>query len=95
MKEIKATIVDFSGGGDGITALYLDGVLHTYGDYYHNKIDDTIGGFLDGVKYVLGDDNVIEVSISLHDEHPLIKDTWDNGNPPPDNLSDINEDEGK
>ena len=95
MEQIKAVIVDFSGDGDGITALYLDGLLHTYGDYYHDKISEQISGFLDGVKYVLGDDNVIESSINLHEKHPLIEDTWDVGNPPPNNLSDIDEDEGK
>jgi len=39
------------GGGDGITALYIDGKLYAYGDYYHDKIDDFIRGFVDGLSY--------------------------------------------
>lgn len=92
---MELVIVDFSGGGDGITALYIDGKLHFYGDYYHNKINEKIEGFIDGVSYVLGSDRVDDNFIELHENHPLIEDTWDYGNPPPSNLSDINVDEGK
>jgi len=89
IKEMKTTVVDFSGGGDGITALYLDGKLHKYGDYYHDKIDENIDGFLDGVQYVLGEDNMSRENIQLDWKHPLVKDTWENGNPPPSKLKDI------
>jgi len=41
MDLINVTTVDFCGNGDGITAIYLNGKLHKYGDYYHNKIKET------------------------------------------------------
>ena len=43
--------VDFKGGGDGVDALYINGMLHKYGDYYHDKIGEWIEGFLGGIKY--------------------------------------------
>jgi len=46
----RLTIVDFTGGGDGVTALYVNGELEKYGDYYHDKIDEWIEGFEAGVK---------------------------------------------
>lgn len=43
--------VSFAYESDGVTALYIDGKLHTHGDYYHDKIDDWINGFIEGLKY--------------------------------------------
>ena len=40
------TKVDFSMGGDGMTALYKDGIKIKEGDYYHDKIDQFIEGFI-------------------------------------------------
>lgn len=45
------TKVDFTGGGDGVYALYIDGYLHKYGDYYHDKIEDWITGFVEGLEW--------------------------------------------
>jgi hypothetical protein len=44
-------IVYINPEGDGVTAVYIDGDLHTYGDYYHDKIDDWVRGFIDGLRY--------------------------------------------
>jgi hypothetical protein len=44
------TIVDFSDGGDGIHALYYDGQLVMAGDYYHDKINESIDAFIEGFK---------------------------------------------
>ena len=93
MKKVTITTVSFCGAGDGITAMYVDGELNQYGDDYHNRIVETIGGFIAGVKYGIGEENVEEVMIHLVEEHPLVSDTWDKGNPPPNKLSDINEDD--
>lgn len=89
MEKIKVTIVDFSGGGDGITALYIGNELETYGDYYHNKIDEWIDGFISGLQHLLGDDNVEQDFIRLHEDHPLVYDTSELGEGAPDKLSDI------
>jgi hypothetical protein len=32
----------------------------SYGDYYHDKGDEKMEGFIDGLKYILGQDIVIE-----------------------------------
>lgn len=42
-------VVEFFPQGDGVTALYRDGKLHTKGDY-HDKISDWIEGFERGVR---------------------------------------------
>ena len=47
---MKIDIVDFSGGGEVSTALYVNGEYLFGGDYYHDKIDDYVEGFLAGVK---------------------------------------------
>lgn len=49
---MKFTVVKFNPEGDGVTALYIDGKLHIHGDYYHNKIDEWIDGFLAGSKHL-------------------------------------------
>jgi len=41
----------FSNGGDGVTALYIDGSLQVTGDAYHDKIDEYLEGFTEGLKY--------------------------------------------
>ena len=48
---IEIDIVSINPEGDGVTALYIDGDLHTHGNEYHDKIDVWISGFLDGLKY--------------------------------------------
>lgn len=35
--------------GDGITGFYIDGKFMFSGDYYHDKIDDYIQGYIDGM----------------------------------------------
>lgn len=50
-KSINFTIVDFTGGGDGVHALYIDDVLYKYGDYYHDKMEIWIEAFIEGVEW--------------------------------------------
>jgi hypothetical protein len=87
---MKLTIVDFSGGAEGITALYIDGKLHTYGDYYHNKITEWINGFIAGL--IRAGVTTEENKIYLPEESPWIDWTWDLDNPPPDTLKGLNSD---
>jgi hypothetical protein len=47
---MELQIVHFDPFGDGITALYKEGKLETWGDFYHDKIDDYIRGYIEGVK---------------------------------------------
>lgn len=49
---IKISLVTFPGGDGEVVACYPDGILEFYGDYYHNKIDDRIEGFIHGLTYV-------------------------------------------
>lgn len=61
------TVAHLNWEGDGITALYEGDALLMEGDYYHDKIDDKIEGFFQGLDhqgadygrqdiYVSGDD---------------------------------------
>lgn len=43
------TIVTFD-IGEYVKALYIDGVLEFYGDYYHNKISEKISAFIEGAE---------------------------------------------
>lgn len=44
------TIVTFS-SGEIVKALYINGTLEFCGDYYHDKIQDKIEGFIEGAKW--------------------------------------------
>ena len=46
LNNMKIVSVDFQMGGDGRTALYLDGKKIKEGDAYHDKIEDFIKGFI-------------------------------------------------
>lgn len=92
---INLTTVNFCGNGDGITAIYIDGDLFKYGDYYHDKIDEYITGFVDGLKYINGEDVINLNFIKLHDNHPLVYSTWELAEEPPKKLENIDVDEGK
>lgn len=48
---MKIQIVKFNPEGDDVTAMYINDALWTYGDYYHDKIDNWIQGFLEGLDY--------------------------------------------
>jgi hypothetical protein len=67
-----------------VTALYIDGKLHTSGDYYHDKIDDWINGFIAGLEFA-------EVKFEL-DEHHIPGDDClpihQDGEPPPEKWPD-------
>lgn len=47
---MKVTIIEICPDGDGYTMLWVDNVCRMEGDYYHDKIDDRIEGFLEGLK---------------------------------------------
>ena len=44
------TIVTFE-IGEYVKALYIDGVMEFYGDYYHNKISEKISAFIEGAEW--------------------------------------------
>lgn len=85
--SLKLTWVDFTGGGDGIYALYINSILHKYGDYYHDKIEEWFGGFKDGLEYL--NINFEYESIKLPNDNRWIEETWDLGGVPPKNIDDL------
>lgn len=87
-KELVLTRVDFTGGGDGVYALYIDGELYKYGDYYHDKIEIWIDSFYDGIKYT-GTKVRLEKVVCNNSE--LIERISELADTPPKNLKDINE----
>ena len=86
---IEVTIVDFSMGSDGVTALYINSDLHKYGDEYHNDIGSWIRGFIDGLKW--SGINVVEEIIRSKSEY-WCQQTSEYGCPPPNQLEDIYKD---
>jgi hypothetical protein len=84
MKIVK---VDMTGGGDGVYALYIDDKLVIYGDYYHNKINEYIDGFLAGLKY--GKVKSTFKKIRLEDDNEWIKEVSEDGGIPPKKFEDL------
>ncbi len=85
--NIKLTIVDLTGNGDGIHALYINGKLHHYGDYYHDKIEIWIKGFIDGLKYI--NPNIVEEKLKIDNNNEWVYKTSKLADSPPDNLDDL------
>ncbi len=84
--SLTITTVDFTGGGDGVYALYIDGKLHKYGDYYHDKIEEWTIGFIDGIKFT-GTTFTYNKVKCVNDD--LIYKISDLADTPPTNLSEI------
>jgi len=80
-------IVKFNPEGDGVTAIYIYGVLFTYGDYYHDKIDDWVQGFIDGLEYAMASFNV--VNWALPGDTKMSRDICELGATPPERFRQI------
>ena len=83
IRPLNIIKVDFD-SGEYVSALYIDGELWHYGDYYHDKIDDWIKGFLNGLKFA-------KISFQLSDKvvtGDLAQSVVDNGNIPPKKYED-------
>lgn len=84
---MKFTIVTFDPLGDAIPkALYIDGELYKYGDYYHDKIDEWIDGFIEGVKYTKAEIDIEEVECNNDSYNEEIAEMGDS----PDEVLDLN-----
>lgn len=90
--NVIVTTVDFTGGGDGVYALYIDGILEFYGDPYHDNIQDKIKGFILGLKWIKENYvyplKVVEETFKVTDE-ALIEDISDMGRVPPKELKSL------
>lgn len=84
--DYRLTIVDFTGGGDGVTALYVNGDLQKYGDYYHDKIDNWIEGFEAGIKFTGA---YLEVEKEECKDSEMIESISEMGNIPPQSIHDV------
>lgn len=85
-KEIEIIKVDFSGGYDGVTAIYVDGKLHRSGDYYHDKIEDWFDGFVNGLQFAglkVGAKNCCA------QDWNVIRSVSEDGDTPPAELKDV------
>lgn len=78
---MKIDIVKINPEGDGVTALYINDALWTYGDYYHDKIDDWIQGFLEGLDYATAEYNLHKWEISGDSQIGI--DIYEGGSAPP------------
>ena len=84
-KLSKFTIVTFE-HGEYVKSLYIDGKLHIYGDYYHNKIDELINGFIDGAKWA---GTNIEVDKITCKNRKISEDVCENGGIPPKYIQEL------
>ena len=88
---MRIQIVKIHPEGDGITALYINGRLFTHGDHYHNKIDNWISGFLQGLRFAKDEGwcvTILESSYYTEDEK-LVEDICEMGGALPDNINEI------
>jgi hypothetical protein len=81
---VELTKVQF--GIDGVTALYIRGDLHIYGDHYNDKIDDYLKGFINGLKW--SGINVEYKKIECSNAE-MVENICGIGNPPPNILEDV------
>jgi hypothetical protein len=83
MKIIKVKFgIDHS-----VAGLYINTKLYKYGDYYHNKIDDYIEGFLEGLIYA--NVNFDFEKITLPNENEWVVKCSELGHGPPENYGDL------
>ena len=90
--KVIVTVVDFTGGGDGVTAVYIDGYLEFYGDEYHDDISSKVDGFILGLEWIKK--NYIYPLVVEREEYTvtdenLIEDVSANADYPPKNLSEF------
>ncbi len=81
---IEMVSVDFTGGGDGVYALYINDELYFYGDEYHDNITVKINSFVEGCKW--SGKNVNFSKFSVKDED-LIRRVSDDAEVPPKNIN--------
>jgi len=81
---VEMVSVDFTGGDDGVYALYINDELHFYGDYYHDKIEIKIKSFVQGAKWSGKNIHFYEFAVQ---DRELIDEVSTHGNTPPKNLN--------
>lgn len=79
------TIVTFE-IGEYVKALYIDGVMEFYGDYYHNKISEKISAFIEGAEWAGANIEVHKIDCSNRE---INVEVCEMGGIPPKNLEDI------
>jgi hypothetical protein len=79
------TIVTFE-IGEYVKALYIDGVLEFYGDYYHNKISEKISAFIEGAEWAGANIDINKIDCNNQE---INTEVCEMGGIPPKNLEDI------
>lgn len=90
--EVKVSIVTFPGGDGEVKACYVDGQLEFYGDYYHDKIDEKVEGFILGLKYIKKSyiyNLVVEVEKLDCSDHDMNERISELGDVPPKELNQV------
>lgn len=70
---MKIVIVHINPAGDGVTAMYIDGKLRIEGDYYHDKIDHWIDGYLEGLTEGMNDEVPEIAHVNITDDKQITK----------------------
>lgn len=58
------TWVKFGPETDGVDALYINGFLYKYGDYYHTKLSEQIAGWFDCMRWHGKGDELEQYTVS-------------------------------
>jgi hypothetical protein len=76
---MKFTKLEIGPCGDGYIHLYLDSKLLCQGDYYHDKIEDYIKGYIDGFTYLYNISEIGQVGKTKIEVEYLnfYKDEWE------------------
>lgn len=82
--QISMVRVDFTGGGDGVQALYINDELYFYGDEYHDSIMVKINSFVEGAKW--SGKNIKFSKLVVKDDDLIVR-VSDDAEVPPKNLN--------
>lgn len=89
--KVKVSVVTFS-DMEMVKACYVDGQLEFFGDHYHDKIEEKIGGFILGLKYIKKS-YIYNLNVSVEDleciDVAMNERIADLGDIPPKELKDV------
>jgi hypothetical protein len=75
--QLKLDVVFFGDATGETSALYIDGELELQGDAYHDKIDQYINGYMDGLEYAGMNIDVKRHSLDLDEDFEEVPNTLD------------------
>lgn len=81
---MKITTLDIKYDNTNVLAIYIDGFLYAWGEYYYDRMGAWFDGLLAGFRYWVDDFELENLIIS--DDNPAMVEIINNGYGPPDEL---------